>query len=145
LTEDTRTIFEKTCQYITQPAPNDPQGKASNPKARYVERLIQELNRLCQNVDGWKGTNITAIDPNRHPNPDYRTGNYVEGLAEGKKLIIDLINMYNNDVYERECSRMDECLTNINPEAPEIPVIMRAQLLNQHTTVTVRNAKISFE
>lgn len=145
LTTDTRTIFEKTCQYITQPTPNDPQGKSPNPKARFVERLIQELNRLTQNDEGWKGTNITSIDQNRKPNADYRNGNYVEGLAESKKQIIELINIYNNDVYNRAKSRIETCLENLNPAAPLIPRENIALLLNQHTTTTVRNAKISIE
>lgn len=145
LTENTRSIFEKTCQYITQPTPNDPQGKAPNPKARFVERLIQELNRLAQNFPGWKGTNITSIDKNRKPNPDYRNGNYVEGLAESKKQIIDLINIYNNDTYNRTTSRIEVCIENINPDAPIIPRENISLLLNQHTITTVRNAKILIE
>jgi hypothetical protein len=145
LTEDTRSIFEKTCQHISQPVPNDPEGKAPNPKSRFVERLIQEFNRLTQNVPGWKGTNITSIDKNRKPNPDYRSGNYIEGYAESVKQIIDLINIYNNDTYNRSQSRIDVCLNNINPDAPEISRENIAILLNQSTIVTVRNAKISFE
>lgn len=145
LAQETRSIFEKTCDFITQPTPNDPQGKAPNPKARFVERLIPELNRLTQNFPGWKGTNITSIDKNRKPNPDYRSGNYVEGFAESAQQIIDLINVYNNDTYNRAQSRIAECLENINPKAPTIPQEIVAMLLNQHTTTTVRNAKISFE
>jgi hypothetical protein len=145
LAAETQQIFAKTCKFITQPTPNDPQGKAPNPKARFVERLIQELNRLAQNFPGWKGTNITSIDKNRKPNPDYRNGNFVEGYAESVKQIIDLISIYNNDTYNRKASRMQECLSSINPQAPLIPRESIAQLLNQHTTVAVRNAKITFE
>jgi hypothetical protein len=145
LTDDTRTIFEKTCNHISQPRPNDPQGKAPNPKARFVERLIQELNRIAQNLEGWKGTNITSIDKNRKPNPDYRSGNYIEGYAESVKQIIDLVNAYNNDTWNREQSRMAECLANINPNAPTIPRESIAMLLNQHTITTVRNARILIE
>jgi len=145
LTDDTRTIFEKTCQYISQPTPNDPEGKAPNPKSRFVERLILELNRLTQNFPGWKGTNITSIDKNRKPNPDYRSGNFIEGYTESVKQIIDLVNIYNNDVYNRQSSRMQTCLDNLNPNAPLIPRENISMLLNQSTMVTVRNAKISFE
>lgn len=142
LAEATQKIFSQTCQKITQPVPNDPQGKAPNPKARFVERLLQELNRLAQNVEGWKGTNITSIDRNRKPNPDYRNGNYVEGFAESKQLIINLINIYNNDTYNRKQSRMEQCMENINPKAPTIEHETIARLLNEHTTTTVRSAKI---
>lgn len=145
LTDDTRTIFEKTCNTITQPTPNDPQGKAPNPKARFVERLIQELNRIAQNLEGWKGTNITSIDKNRKPNPDYRSGNYIEGYSESVKQIIDLVNAYNNDTWNREQSRMAECLASINPNAPTIPRESIALLLNQHTITTVRNGRILIE
>lgn len=145
LAADTVSIFERTCQYISQPTPNDPQGKAPNPKARYVERLIQELNRIAQNMDGWKGTNITSIDHNRKPNPDYRNGNYVEGYAESVNQIIRLINIYNHDTYNRTQSRWDECLQHINPNAPAIPREQIAMLLNKSTKATVRGGKISIE
>ena len=145
LAAETRAIFEKTCDYVTQPVPNDPQGKAPNPKARFVERLIQELNRLTQNFEGWKGTNITSIDKNRKPNPDYRSGNFVEGLSESVQQIIQLINIYNNDVYNRTQSRIAECMENINPKAPTIPQEVSSMLLNQNTITTVRNSKILIE
>lgn len=145
LAEETRSIFAKTCQYITQPTPNDPEGKAPNPKARYVERLIQELNRLAQNFPGWKGTNITSIDKSRKPNPDYRNGNYVEGYAESVKQIIDLVTIYNNDTYNRQRSRMAECLESLNPKAPIIAHETIAMLLNQSTTVKVTAGLIAFE
>ena len=145
LADDTRQIFEKTCQIITQPTPNDPQKKAPNPKGRFVERLIQELNRLTVNYPGWKGTNITSIDKNRKPNPDYRNGNHVKGFAESAKQIIELISIYNNDVYNREKSRIQTCLENINPEVPTIPRENIALLLNQKTTVTLKSGLISFE
>jgi hypothetical protein len=145
LAEETKKIFEQTCQYFTQPLPNDPESKAPNPKARFVERLLQELNRLAQNFPGWKGTNITSIDKNRKPNPDYRNGNYVEGFAESAQQIIDLINIYNNDKYGREKSRMELCLEHMNPEAPQIPLENIALLLNSSTTSTVRQGKVKIE
>lgn len=143
LAADTKKIFESTCQYFTQPTPNDPENKAPNPKARFVERLLQELNRITQNYPGWKGTNITSIDQNRKPNPDYRAGNYVEGFPESAAQIIQIINIYNNDRYGKEKSRMQICLENINPDAPQIPLENIALLLNQHTITTVRNSKVS--
>lgn len=145
LAKETRSIFEKTCKYITQPTPNDPEGKAPNPKSRYVERLIEEVNRLVQNLPGWKGTNITSPDKNRKPNADYRAGNYVEGLAEGKQLVIDLVNMYNHDTYERKQSRWQVLMANVNPEAPVIAHEYVALLLNQSTTVKVTNGVVAFE
>jgi hypothetical protein len=110
-----------------------------------VERLLQELNRLTQNFPGWKGTNITSIDKNRKPNPDYRNGNYVEGYEESVKQIIELINIYNHDKYGRTTSRWEKCLENINPKAPIIPHESIAMLLNQSTVTAVRNARLSIE
>lgn len=144
LADDTRGLFEKTCRIITQPVPNDPQGKAPNPKARFVERLIQELNRLSQNVQGWKGTNITSIDKNRKPNPDYRSENFTEGYSESVSQIITLINIYNNDTYNREQSRIAVCMENINPNAITIPQENIALLLNQSTQVKVVGGLVSF-
>jgi hypothetical protein len=145
LSEETQRIFTQTCNTLTQPTPNDPQGRASNPKARFVERLIQELNRLAQNFPGWKGTNITSIDRNRKPNPDYRNGNYVEGFAESKTQIIELINAYNHDNYNRKQSRWSVLMANINPKAPVISHELIAMLLNQNTTVKVTNGIVAFE
>jgi hypothetical protein len=145
LAADTRKIFEQTCQYVTQPIPNDLEGKAPNPKARFVERLLQELNRLTQNVPGWKGTNITSIDKRRKPNPDYRSGNYVEGFAESVAQIIKLINIYNHDTYGRAKSRMQQCIDSIHPEAPTIPLENIALLLNQFTTTTIKQSLVSIE
>lgn len=145
LAEETQQIFRKTCRFVTLPAPNDPQGKAPNPKARFVERLIQELNRLTQNFPGWKGTNITSIDRNRKPNPDYRNGNYVDGFAESKQQIIDLVNAYNHDTYNRTQSRWQALMSCLNPEAPVIAQETIAMLLNQHTVIKVTNGVVAFE
>lgn len=145
LAAETQQIFTRTCRFVTQPAPNDPQGKAPNPKARFVERLIQELNRLAQNFPGWKGTNITSIDRNRKPNPDYRNGNYVEGFAESKEQIISLVNAYNHDTYNRTQSRWQVLQSSLNPEAPVIAQETIAMLLNQHTVVKVTNGVVAFE
>lgn len=147
LAEETAQIFKQTCQYVTQPTPNDPQGKAPNPKARFVERLIQELNRCAQNFPGWKGTNITSIDKNRKPNPDYRSGNYLEGYTESKEQIITLINIYNCERLKKYSgkSRIQMFKENVNPEAPQIPAEFISLLLNQSTITTVRNGKIEIE
>lgn len=144
LTDDTVSIFEEFCEHITQPVPNDPQGKASNPKARFVERLVQESNRLAQSAEGWKGTNITSIDSQRKPNPDYKSKNYITSYEEGVNQIIKLINVYNNVKLKKygNKSRIEVCKANINPDAPTIPAWSMALTLNQNTVTTVRNGKI---
>ena len=100
---------------------------------------------MTVNYPGWKGTNITSIDKNRKPNPDYRNGNHVKGFAESAKQIIELISIYNNDVYNRDKSRIQTCLENINPEVPTIPRENIALLLNQKTTVTLKSGLVSFD
>lgn len=139
LSADTRSVFEKCCRYINQSTPNDPQGKAPNPKSRFVERLVAEVNRLAQNTRGWKGTNITSIDKQRKPNPDY--AEYVNSLEAGIQEIIQLINIYNNKELPKYngLSRISKFRNNIHPAALTIPVLSAAQLLNQHTIATVRN------
>ena len=145
LTSDTRSIFEQCCKYITQPAPNDPiYAKAPNPKARYVERLIQEFNRLTQSFPGWKGTNFYTKDASRRPNEDRAAGTAVPTIEEGIQQIIKLVNIYNNQPIKKfnGQSRMQVFNQSINPDALEIPVWKRAMILNQHTITTVRNGVI---
>lgn len=139
LAADTRSVFEKCCRYINRPAPNDPRGKAPNPKSRFVERLVAEVNRLAQNTRGWKGTNITSIDKQRKPNPDY--AEYVNSMEAGIQEIIQLINIYNNKELRKYSglSRIKKLRNNIHPGALTIPVLSAAQLLNQRTIVTVRS------
>lgn len=145
LTDDTVSIFEEFCEHITQPVPNDPEAKAPNPKARFVERIIQETNRLAQNAEGWKGTNITSIDSNRKPNPDYKAKNFITSYEEGVNQIIKLVNVYNNVKLKKygNKSRMEVCKANINPDAPTIPAWSMALTLNQNTVTTVRHGKIA--
>ena len=147
LAADTVAIFEQTCRKITQPTPNDPSGKSPNPKARKVERILQELNRMTQSLEGWKGTNITSIDSQRKPNPDYRAGNYIEGFNEGANQIIQLINAYNNVKVEKfdNKSRIEVCMANLHPDAPEIEVWAQAMLLNQKTVTAVRHGVVTIE
>ena len=142
---ETRAIFEETCQTITQPLPNDPEGKAANPKARLVERLIQEVNRMAQNSEGWKGTNITSIDSQRKPNPDYKPANFIDSTEEGINQVIKLINAYNNVRLKKfgNKSRIEVCKSNINPQAPLIESWRMALILNQNTLVTLRNGAVS--
>lgn len=143
--KDTVALFEQTCRYVTQPLPNDPEGKAANPKARFVERLIQEVNRLAQSAEGWKGTNITAIDRRRKPNPDYHPNNFIESEAEGIAQVVRLINIYNNVKLKKygHKSRMEVCKENINPEAPVIAPWRMALILHQNTLVTLRHGAVS--
>lgn len=128
------------------PAPNDPvYTKAANPKARYVERLIQEFNRLCQAYPGWKGTNFYTLDASRRPNPEYVEGTAISTLEEGIKQVIDLVEVYNNRKEKRlnGKSRMQLFRENMNPSAPQIPAWSRSQILNQNTITTVRHGVVS--
>lgn len=146
LTQDTVTMFERACQYVTRPAPNDPRKKASNPKARFAERLLQEVNRLAQSIENWKGTNITAIDPQRKPNPDYANSPVANAtLAEGIQQINKLIALYNNQPLEKWSgqSRWARLQADLNPEAPMLDALAQATLLSQHTVTTVRHSAIS--
>ncbi|MFD2787972.1 hypothetical protein [Hymenobacter rubripertinctus] len=144
LAKDTKAMFGRACQYVTQPAPNDPRGKAPNPKARFVERLLAEVNRLTQSVPGWKGTNITSIDKNRKPNPDYAGSESQATLEVGIRQISKLVALYNHQ--EREQwngqSRWQRLLADLHPEAPVLDELTRATLLNQHVVTSVRHAVV---
>ena len=146
LTKDTVTMFERACQHVTRPAPNDPRKKGSNPKARLVERLLAEVNRLTQSVPNWKGTNITAIDPQRKPNPDYANSAVEQAtLGQGINQINKLIALYNHEPLEKYQggSRWEKLQADLHPEAPLLDSLAQATLLSQHTVATVRNAAIS--
>lgn len=141
LAKDTQEIFAYCCNIISMPAPNDPRKKAPNPKSRFAERYLPELNRLAQSFPGWKGTNITSIDKNRKPNPDYSDSNFVQTYEEGVQQIIKLINIYNNQSLKKfgGKSRMEMCLNNISEKAPVIDPLLQAVYLNQFTITTVRH------
>jgi hypothetical protein len=145
LADDTQQMFTRACKHVTRPVPNDPRGKAPNPKARLVERLLAEVNRLTQNVKGWKGTNITSIDPQRKPNPDYAGEETQATLATGIRQINELIAVYNHQKVEKwnGQTRWQRLMADLNPEAPELDALTQATLLSQHTVVTVKNAKVS--
>jgi hypothetical protein len=148
LTADTRAIFEQTCNKITQPAPNDRYYKgAANPKARYVERLIQELNRMTQSMPGWKGTNITSIDSQRKPNYEYLKGDVMMEHDQAVQAIIQLVNAYNHTPIKKFSgrTRMQEFKASMNPEAPKTEPYHMAMLLNKSTVTTVRNGVVAFE
>ncbi len=143
---DTKQLFARACQYVTQPVPNDPRGKAPNPKARFAERLLQEVNRLTQSIPNWKGTNITSIDPQRKPNPDYASNPVVsETLEQGVQQINKLIALYNCQPLEKwnGQSRWERLQADLNPEAPHLDALSQATLLSQHTVTTVRHALVS--
>jgi hypothetical protein len=144
LAAETTRLFKTTCNTLTQPKPNDPHKKAPNPKSRFVERVVQELNRLAQNVPGWKGTNITSIDRNRKPNPDYMSGNSVATYEEGVKQVLNLVNIYNNVALEKfdGKSRIEQFKQCLNPKAPVVSPELQALLLNQHTITTIRNSVV---
>lgn len=143
---DTQQLFRRACQHVTRPVPNDPRGKAPNPKARLVERLLAEVNRLTQSIPNWKGTNITAIDPQRKPNPDYASGPVAAATLElGIQQINRLIALYNHQEVEKwdGQTRWARLLADLNPEAPHLDDLARATLLSQHTVTTVRHALVS--
>lgn len=133
--DDTKKVFEACCKKYRNTKPNDPKGKASNPKSRYVERLVQELNRLTPFVDGWKGTNITSQkDTNRKPNPDYK-GETIESFEEAVAMIIDLFKVYNFEPlkkYNGAC-RWDRMIENIDDEARIIAPEVMTMLFNRWT------------
>ncbi len=143
---DTTQLFSRACQYVTRPVPNDTRGKAPNPKARFAERLLEEVNRLAQSIPNWKGTNITAIDPNRKPNPDYASDAIAASTLElGIKQINELISVYNHQKLEKwnDKTRWDVLQADFNPEAPVLDELAQATLLSQHTVTTVRHAAVS--
>jgi hypothetical protein len=143
---ETMAIFEKTCKYFTQPGPKDTFNRTSNPKARKVERLLQEVNRLVQkgDVKGWKGSNITSYDPKRKPNEDYPL-DPVPTYEDAVKQIIDLVSVFNNQKLKKYewRSRMEVFESAIHPDAIDIPVWEKALLLHQSTKTQVRNGNIS--
>jgi hypothetical protein len=145
LADDTQQMFSRACQHVTRPVPQDTRGKAANPKARLAERLLAEVNRLTQNIKGWKGTNITSIDPNRKPNPDYAGEEVQATLATGIRQINELIAVYNHQPVEKwnGQTRWERLKADFNPEAPELDALTQATLLSQHTVVKVLNAKVS--
>ena len=145
LTSDTYNMFAQTCQVVNQPASDHPTGKVQSPHKRYFERIIQEVNRLCQSIEGWKGTNITSIDKNRKPNPDYMNGASQKEYEQGVNTIIDLINAYNNTKIQSKGNktRIELFKENQLEKAPKIPTHIRSLLLNQNDFVKIRTgAKI---
>jgi len=143
--KDSAWLINRFSQYKSQAGPSDPRGKAPNPKRRFAERLILELNRLTQSIPGWKGTNITS---QRHhagkPNPDYSTGAQAS-LEQGIMCINKLIALYNNELLEKygNKSRMQVFQETMNPEAMAVSPEMLAYTFNKSTVTTVRNSLIT--
>lgn len=139
--DDTQRVFEYCCKNITMPAPNDPKSKAPNPKGRFVERLVQELNRLTQHVDGWKGSNITSQkDKNRVQNKDYR-GEAIGSFEEAVDQIVKLVNIYNYKSLKKldgGC-RWDKMIANIHPDAQVIDPTAMPMLFNRWTKKKIQN------
>jgi hypothetical protein len=152
LSTATKQIFERCCKYYKQPAPNDPNSipgrkKAPNPKSRYVERLVEEVNRICQNHPAWKGVNITSQKSDRHPNTDYNL-TPAKGLKAGYELVKQIIAAYNFEPLQKfdyQKNRWTACIENINPEALIIKTLERATILNESTITTIRNGAINVE
>jgi hypothetical protein len=146
LAKDTVTMFERACQYVTRPVPNDPRKKGTNPKARLAERLLAEVNRLAQSMPDWKGTNVTSIDDQRKPNPDYANAPMTNSTLEiGIKRVNELIAAYNHSEVEKwnGQTRWQRLEADLHPEAPVLDALDQATLLSQHTVTTVRHAAIS--
>lgn len=154
--EDTKRIFDHCCKYVTTPVPNDPNSKAPNPKGRFAESLVKELNRLTQHVEGWKGSNITSqSDKNRVANPDYR-GEAIGSFEEAVDQIIKLVNIYNFKALKKldgGC-RWDKMMANIHPDAQVIdPTAMpmlfnrwrKKQIDNEVLAVTINRKKYEFD
>jgi hypothetical protein len=139
--DDTQRVFEYCCKDITMPAPNDPKAKASNSKGRFMERMVQELNRLTQHVEGWKGSNITSQkDKNRVQNKDYR-GEAIGSFEEAVDQIIKLVNVYNfKELKKLEGGcRWDKMIGNIHPEAQVIDPTSMPMLFNRWTKKQIKN------
>lgn len=146
-----KSIIERCCERYNAPAPNwavnvPGKKKPSNPKGRRVERLVEELNRVAQNIPGWKGGNITSVRANREPNPDYKETEIPKGLEAAKQAIIQLVNAYNHEPNENSgVSRWDEYLNNINAEAPVILPLKQSSILNEWSITTVRAGLVKVE
>lgn len=149
LSSASKRIIEGVCKKFRAPAPNLPlknTGKKApaNPKARYVERLLQEVNRLSQNMPAHKGCNITSVRSNSKPNPDYKMEAF-KGYRAGVDAVIMLMNAYNHEVLANGKSRWDIFQENQSEKAPAIYEITRERLFWEHTTSTVRHASITIE
>lgn len=143
--EKTKELFSRVVSQVSISMSDDPTGKhRSNSKSRFTERLIQEVNRLTQNLAEWKGTNVTSIDVNRKPNADYAKV-YKQTIDEGIGQIVSLINVYNNKPLEKYAgkSRMQIFEQKIDPKADEIDFATMSQLFNWSTTVAVRGDVIT--
>ena len=148
----TKQLIERCCSYYRQPAPNDPNNvpgrhKAPNPDSRFVERLVEELNRLCQNHPAWKGVNITSQRSDKHPNPDYNK-TPAKNLKEGVELVKQIVAAYNFEPlnkFDYQKNRWTDCMERINPEVKTILTLERATILNENTITTVRNGVVTVE
>ncbi len=141
-------LLEQVSKKVNTSMSDDPSNKhRSNSKSRYVERLIQEINRLSQSMVGWKGTNITSIDRNRKPNPDYMKGNALKGLAEGTKQVVQLLNIYNSEKLDKlkGMSRAETMESYMHPEAEVIDELTQARMLLERRVLTIRGGLIQIE
>lgn len=141
-------LLEQVSKKINTSMSDDPTHRhRSNSKSRYVERLIQEINRLSQGMVGWKGTNITSIDKNRKPNPDYMKGNAKIGLVEGINQVKQLLNIYNSEKLDKlkGLSRAETMESYMHPEAEVIDELTQARLLLERRVLTIRGGLIQIE
>ncbi|HTF82893.1 MAG TPA: hypothetical protein VL947_14260 [Cytophagales bacterium] len=137
--EKSKQMFSRLVTHVRVGMSDDPTGKhRSNSKERISERLIQEFNRLVQNMPEWKGTNVTSFSIWRKPNPDYAK-QYIGTVNDGIAQIINLVNIYNNkplDKYKGK-SRIQIFNDMMDPEAEVIDYTTQAQLFNWSTVKAV--------
>lgn len=150
LSAASKSIINRCCGTFKAPAPNWPvnvpgKKKPSNPKGRRVERIVREVNRIAQNMEGWKGGNVKSVRSNMEPNPDYKLNNLPKGLEAAKQAVISLINAYNHEKLKNGASRWDNYINNINTDAPVILPLQQSLILNEWSITTVRAGLVSVE
>lgn len=137
--ERTKEMFDKVVSRVHTSMSDDPTGKhRANSKSRISERLIEEFNRLTQNMEEWKGTNITSYFIHRKPNPDFAV-KYMPTVQDGIQQIVKLVNIYNNEKLDKfgGKSRMEVFNASMDPEAEIIDPMLQAQLFNWSTTKAI--------
>ena len=100
----TKQVFERVVKHVESPTLYYKGKNKGLPNARKVERIVQELNRLTQGMNGWNGTNVTSQgDKNRKPNNEY--SKTPVSIQEAIKQVHNLVKMYNHDAMLREDGR----------------------------------------
>lgn len=145
--DKTKELFAKVVGKVVVGMSDDPTYKhRANSKSRFSERLIQEINRLAQNLPEWKGTNVTSFNIQRKPNPDY-VKKYKGTIDEGVAQVISLVNVYNNKSLEKygNKSRIQVFQEKMDVTAEVIDYTTMAQVFNWSTIVSVRHDVIKIQ